>query len=493
MQSIFANPRASLGVGVAVALAVLVVWVVTAGVDGFGLLSFLVRLVHVLAAMVWIGLVVFVNFVQLVALQSADDQGREFLHKAIVPNVAWWFRHASTLAVVSGALLLVTTGYLLPNLVYGAGVYVPPSRAWLIGAGVLGGLAMWMFVHMYIWPACRWCSAAPAMPTPGTAARVVTFARLNLILAVPVTLAMAAAAHLLTWRRRRTADDHPRQCRDHCCRRPRGQARPLPRRAAEPGARAARASRIGGVLGRDRPRAFRRRQRARHRRDPPAVVARGAGPGSAPRANRIADCRRAASRGRAVRPFPRPARRHDRCALPGRLRRGAGRRRGSARLPVEKRGRAVRPCCPRRGARRSCGGDGPCRSGVRPRLRFGAPAAGVAAGLVAGAHAVAALAARLAGVGQEDLLAGNAGAARCRVARRPARRMPRRPLSRAGDMVNLPREIAPLSFLWPWSNPICGHWNDRAATFCAARSRSCHSCGSTGLRWLTGAGAYEAR
>ena len=28
----------------------------------------------------------FVNFVQLVALQAADEQGRGFLHKAIVPQ-----------------------------------------------------------------------------------------------------------------------------------------------------------------------------------------------------------------------------------------------------------------------------------------------------------------------------------------------------------------------------------------------------------------------
>jgi uncharacterized membrane protein len=199
MQPIFSNPRASLGAGIALALAVLVIWVATAGVDGFGLFSFLVRLVHVIAAMVWIGLVVFVNFVQLVALQSTDDQGREFLHKAIVPNVAWWFRHASTLAVLSGALLLVTTGYLLPNLVYGAGVYVPASRAWLIGPGVLGGLAMWMFVHMYIWPNMQVVLGM----RPGDAdakvqarARVVMYARLNLVLAVPVTLAMVAVAHL---------------------------------------------------------------------------------------------------------------------------------------------------------------------------------------------------------------------------------------------------------------------------------------------------------
>ncbi len=199
MQPIFANPRASLGVGLAVAAAILLIWIVAAGVDGFGLFSFLMRLAHVLAAMVWIGLVVFVNFVQLAALQSTDEQGREFLHQAIVPRVAWWFRHASSLTVASGAILLVATGYLLPNLVYGAGVYVPPSRAWLIGSGVLGGLAMLMFVHMFIWPSMQvvlGLRAGDADAKARARARVVIFARLNLILAVPVTLAMVAAAHL---------------------------------------------------------------------------------------------------------------------------------------------------------------------------------------------------------------------------------------------------------------------------------------------------------
>jgi uncharacterized membrane protein len=199
MQPIIANPRASLWAGVGLAAAVLVAWLLTAGADAFGFFSFLVRLLHVLAAMVWIGLVFFVNFVQLVALQSADEQGRDFLHKAIVPNVAWWFRHASTLTVASGAVLLVTTGYVLPSLVYGSGVYVPPSRAWLVGGGVLGALAMWMFVHMYIWPNMQVVLGL----RPGDAdakvrarSRVVLFARLNLVLTVPVTLAMVAAAHL---------------------------------------------------------------------------------------------------------------------------------------------------------------------------------------------------------------------------------------------------------------------------------------------------------
>jgi len=194
-----ANPRACLWAGAALAAAILVVWLGVVGADGFGLLAFLVRLLHVLAAMVWIGLVVFVNFVQLVALRAADDQGRDFLHKAVVPNVAWWFRHASTVAVLSGLLLLLLSGYLLPSVVYGTSVFVPPARAWLLWLGVLGALAMWMLVHMYIWPNMQVVLGL----RPGDAGakarardRVVTFARLNLILAVPVTLAMVAAAHL---------------------------------------------------------------------------------------------------------------------------------------------------------------------------------------------------------------------------------------------------------------------------------------------------------
>ena len=199
MQSIINSPRAALTAGLVLAAVVLLCWVIVAGTDAFGLVVFLVRLLHVLAAMIWIGLVVFVNFVQLIVLRAADEQSRGFLHEAVVPRVAWWFRHASTVAVASGALLLFVSGYLLPSLVYGTGVYVPPARALLLWGGVVGALAMWMFVHMYIWPNMQVVLGL----RPGDAdakararARVVTFARLNLVLSLPVTLAMVAAAHL---------------------------------------------------------------------------------------------------------------------------------------------------------------------------------------------------------------------------------------------------------------------------------------------------------
>src|SRR5262245_59447173 len=98
--------------------------------------------------MVWVGLIVFVNFVQLVALQKADDPVRGFFAKSVIPQVAAWYRHASTVAVGTGAILLVTSGYLFPSLAYATEVGTPHARALLLWAGVLGGLAMWMFVHM---------------------------------------------------------------------------------------------------------------------------------------------------------------------------------------------------------------------------------------------------------------------------------------------------------------------------------------------------------
>jgi uncharacterized membrane protein len=199
MQSIIDNPRAALGAGLVLTAVMFLAWLIAAGSDVLGLLSFLVRLVHVVAAMIWVGLVFFVNFVQLVVLRTADEAGRSFLHKAVVPSVAWWFRHASTLAVASGVLLLVLAGYLLPTLVYGTSVYVPPTRALLLWGGVVGALAMWMFVHMYIWPSMQVVLGIRPGDDDAKArarARVVLFARLNLVLSLPVVFAMVAAAHL---------------------------------------------------------------------------------------------------------------------------------------------------------------------------------------------------------------------------------------------------------------------------------------------------------
>ena len=96
-------------------------------------------------------------------------------------------------------LLLVTSGYLLDRLVFASPVYVPPLRNLLLWGGVVAAMAMYMFVHMMIWPGLRkvlGIEQADADQVAAARAKVAVYARWNLILAVPVTVAMVAAAHL---------------------------------------------------------------------------------------------------------------------------------------------------------------------------------------------------------------------------------------------------------------------------------------------------------
>jgi uncharacterized membrane protein len=199
MQGIIDSPRASLGAGVALAVLLLALSLLAGEIDRLSLLAFLIRLLHVLAAAIWIGLIVFVNFVQLVVLQQADATTRGVLDSSIVPAVARWFRHASTVTVLSGLLLLLFAGYLVPSLIYGTSVFVAPAKAIVLWTAVLGALIMWMFVHMYIWPNMQVAlglRAGDSTAKSRARARVLLFARLNLIIAIPVVLGMIAAAHL---------------------------------------------------------------------------------------------------------------------------------------------------------------------------------------------------------------------------------------------------------------------------------------------------------
>ncbi len=199
MQSIIDNPRAALGAGLALTAVLLLGGSSRPAPTAWRFSSFLVRLVHVLAP--WSGSASCSSSISCSWSRCRRPTSRRaaFLHKAVVPSVAWWFRHASTVVVASGVLLLILAGYLLPSLVYGTGVYVPPARALLLWGGVIGGLAMWMFVHMYIWPNMQVVLGMRPGDDAAKArarARVVLFARLNLVLSLPVVFAMVAAAHL---------------------------------------------------------------------------------------------------------------------------------------------------------------------------------------------------------------------------------------------------------------------------------------------------------
>ncbi len=199
MNAILGDPMKSLLAGLAISLVILIAWVALAGVDRVGLISFLLRWVHVFSAIIWIGMIWFVNFIQFAALRDADDAGKAAIHKFIVPKVAMTFRHTSHAVLLTGVLLLITSGYLLDRLIFTSAVYVPPLRNALLWGGTIAGVAMWVLVHFKIWPNIKIVLGETAGDADAKARardNVRVYARLNLILAVPVTFVMIAAAHL---------------------------------------------------------------------------------------------------------------------------------------------------------------------------------------------------------------------------------------------------------------------------------------------------------
>lgn len=199
MSLFLSSPVRALLAGLAVCALMLAAWVGTGGADVRGVVSFLLRWVHVLAAMVWVGMIVFVNFIQIAAVAGADGAGRPTLLRLVVPQVATTFRHASHLTMLSGAALLVTTGYLLDRAVFGAEVYLPPIKNIMLWGSVVGALVMYGLVHLVIWPGLRRVLGEVATTPEEMAAarnRVHFAARFNLVLTMPVTFAMVAASHL---------------------------------------------------------------------------------------------------------------------------------------------------------------------------------------------------------------------------------------------------------------------------------------------------------
>jgi uncharacterized membrane protein len=199
MESLLTSPWKAVAAGLVCAALLFVLHLVQGGAVDWAFWAFLLRWIHVLAAIVWIGLVWFVNFVQLPAIYETDDAGRAVILQQIAPNVAWWFRHTATLTLVAGFALAHFNGYLLEALTIGAidGFAVPKHV--VLGIGIWLGIVMWVFVWAVIWPNMKpLIGIVPAEPETKLTARrkVRNFARKNLILSVPVTFAMVAAQNL---------------------------------------------------------------------------------------------------------------------------------------------------------------------------------------------------------------------------------------------------------------------------------------------------------
>lgn len=185
------DPTRALAAGTAAAAAILMAMILVGEASWAGLADLLPRILHVGAAAVWLGLIWFVNFIQLPALAVAADSDRSALLRLVVPRVARTFQLAAHLTLLSGAALIALAPSQPMSMLDGRGL-----AFW---AGIIGGAAMWAIVQLGIAPRVAILSGAGSA-TPelkAAAAREVrSLARINLVIAVPVTGVMIAAVHL---------------------------------------------------------------------------------------------------------------------------------------------------------------------------------------------------------------------------------------------------------------------------------------------------------
>ncbi|MHB8347279.1 MAG: urate hydroxylase PuuD [Acidiferrobacterales bacterium] len=148
------------------------------------------RWLHILAGIMWIGLLYYFNFVQAVALPRARaDNTAAGITKHVAPQALLYFRWAAVVTWLSGAYYLFRSGIGLGN------AFMLRGGAMPIGIGAWLGTIMLFNVWVLIWPnQKKILGLVPADDaTKAKAGRIAFLAsRTNTMLSMPMIFFMMA-------------------------------------------------------------------------------------------------------------------------------------------------------------------------------------------------------------------------------------------------------------------------------------------------------------
>lgn len=199
--------KGTLAVGFILSLAV--IFGMGNGMEGFK--AALTIWLHVLAGVIWIGLLYYFNFIQVPgvgkAIAEANDggPGPAAINKYLAPNALLWFRMAaavtwltgiSALAQLFGGMQGIIDAFMLKGLGSGSSQAVIGLGAWL-------GTIMAFNVWFLIWPNQKKVLGLDgkehSADTIASAKKIALMAsRTNTALSIPMLLCMVGFAHGLT-------------------------------------------------------------------------------------------------------------------------------------------------------------------------------------------------------------------------------------------------------------------------------------------------------
>ena len=183
------------------ALAILLFLVLFFQNDGFSFdrlfWSGVVRYVHVVVGIMWIGLLWYFNFVQIPNMGKIPDEQKPAIGKVIAPAALFYFRWAAAFTILSGLIVAGLNGYLHDAMTLSIGSGVPKHTA--IGIGMWLGVIMAFNVWFVIWPnqkrALGIVECDPELKAK-SARTAMLFSRTNTLLSLPMLLSMVAAQNL---------------------------------------------------------------------------------------------------------------------------------------------------------------------------------------------------------------------------------------------------------------------------------------------------------
>jgi uncharacterized membrane protein len=149
--------------------------------DAFISPDLLLRWLHVLFGITWIGLLYYFNFVQTEYFKEAEPAAKADAVKKLAPRALWWFRWGAMFTFLTGLGLLHFT------MARGLNGYI------IIGA--LMGTLMFLNVWLIIWPNQKIVcgivpgDAAKAAPKAGLASRT------NTLFSAPMLIGMLGSLH----------------------------------------------------------------------------------------------------------------------------------------------------------------------------------------------------------------------------------------------------------------------------------------------------------
>ena len=148
------------------------------------------RWVHLLAGVMWIGLLYYFNFVQVAALKAAQADGNAAgISKHVAPRALLFFRWAAVVTWLAGAALLGAN--------FGAAFTFQGTYA-VIGMGAWLGTIMLFNVWVLIWPnQKKVLGIVQASDEEKAKARrtALLASRFNTMLSVPMLFFMGAGGH----------------------------------------------------------------------------------------------------------------------------------------------------------------------------------------------------------------------------------------------------------------------------------------------------------